>query len=196
MRTPLGFAYLGNAGKAVSQGLEIELNARDVAIRGLSLNLGYGYTDAKLTQTITGIGFKDERMPLVPRHAVSGMADYSTELSGDLQAGFAWLTSYTSGSYADFGRYKPVRDPVSGNPVAAAAFNRQYLPLDAYWLTNVSVRLEGKSWSARLFVDNLFDARFKTSRTFQNANSPYNAPDVSYNANRPRTIGLGLTKRF
>ncbi|MGH6614502.1 TonB-dependent receptor [Sphingomonas sp.] len=196
VRTPLGFAYLGNAGQAVSQGVEIELNARDVALRGLSFSLGYGFTDAKLTETIAGIGFKDERMPLVPRHALSGMADYSTELAGDLKAGLAWLTTYTSGSYADFGRYKPVRDPVTGNPVAATAINRQYLPLDPYWLTNVSVRLESKSWSARLFIDNLFDARFKTSRQFQNTNSPYNAPDVSYNANRPRTIGLGLTKRF
>ncbi len=196
VRTPLGFSYQGNAGKAVSQGVELEINAHDIFLRNLSFSLGYGFTDAKLTETIAGIGFKGERTPLVPRHSLSIMADYSVDIANDLKAGLNWLTSYTSGSYADFGRFKPVRDAVTGLPVPASRPNSQYLPLDGYSLTNLSLRIEGKSWSARVFVDNLFDAQFKTSRTFYTANSPYAASDVLFYANRPRTIGIGLSKTF
>ncbi|MBY8824800.1 TonB-dependent receptor [Sphingomonas colocasiae] len=196
VRTPIGFSYQGNAGKAVSQGIEIELNARDILTRGLSFNLGYSYTDAKLTESIERIGFKGERMPLVPRHALSLMADYSTELSGGLKAGMNWLTSYTSGSYADFGRFQPVRGTTAGSLIPSTTVNRQYLPIAGYWLSSLSLRLEGDSWSARIFADNLFDARFKTSRSFTFANSNFATSDVTYYANRPRTIGIGLTKRF
>ncbi len=196
VRTPLGFAYQGNAGKAVSEGVELELNARDILLPGLSFNLGYSLTDAKLTETIAGIGFKGERMPLVPRHALSLMTDYSAEIGGDLKLGFNWVSSYTSSSHADFGRFRPVNDPVTGLPVPAASPNPQYLPLDSYWLTNMSLRIEGESWSVRVFADNLFDARFKTSRQFVNANSRFAVSDIQYSPNRPRTIGIGLSKRF
>lgn len=196
VRTPIGFAYRGNAGKAVSQGVEIELNARDILLSGLSFNLGYGYTDAKLTETIERIGFKNERMPLIPRHTLSLMTDYNAEVGGGLKAGFNWLTTYTSGSHADFGRFQPVLDGASGALVPSTAANPQYLPLGGYWLTNVSLRVEGDSWSARIFADNLFDTRFKTARTYNNANSNFAGPDIVYFANRPRTIGVEVTKRF
>jgi len=196
VRTPVGFPYRGNAGKAVSQGVEVELDARDILVSGLSFNLGYSYTDAKLTETIEGIGFKDERMPLIPRHAISLMTDYSAELGGGWSAGFNWLTTYTSGSHADFGRFQPTLDAATGTLIPSPGANPQYLPLGGYWLTNLSFRIERESWSARIFADNLFDTRFKTSRDFINANSNFSGPDILYNANRPRTIGLEIAKRF
>ena len=196
IRTPIGFSYLGNAGKARSQGIEIELNTRDILTPGLQFNLGYGYTNAKLTETIAGIGFKGERMPLVPRHTLSLMTDYGVEIGNDLKLGLNWLTSYTSRAHSDFGRFKPVADPDTGALTPASLVNRQYLPLHGYWLTNVSVRLEGESWTARIFADNLFDSRFKTSRDYFAANSNFSGPATFYSANRPRTIGLELTKRF
>lgn len=196
VQTPIGFPYLSNAGKAVSQGLEVEISTQDVVLRGLSLNAGYAYTDAKLTETITGIGFEGERMPLVPRHALSLMADYSRELNPDLTGSLTLLTTYTSSSHGDFGRFQPVRDPVTGEPVRASTANPQYLELDAYWLTSLSFRLENDRWTARLFADNLFDVQYKTGRRYLRGNSLFSGPDVQYSANRPRTIGLELTKRF
>ena len=195
VRTPLGFSYLGNAGKAVSQGLEIEAQARDVGLRGVSLNIGYSYTDAKLTQTIDHIGFDGEHMPLVPRHSLSLMADYATEIGQGIKIGANWLSTYSSNAYADFGPYKPVLDRTSGQ-FAKASLNPQYLPLDSYWLTNVSLRIEGGGWNARVFVDNLFNTRFKTYRDFIDAHSNFSGPDVFYTANRPRTIGVGIGKHF
>jgi len=196
VRTPIGFSYQGNAGKAVSQGVEIEVNARDILLSGLSFNLGYSYTDAKLTETIERIGFKGERMPMVPRHALSAMLDYSVEVGSGLKAGLNWLTSYTSGSHADFGRFQPVRGTTAGSLVPSTTVNPQYRAIPGYWLSNLSVRLEGDNWDVRIFADNLFDARFKTSRNYAFANSNFATSDVTYYANRPRTIGVGLTKRF
>ena len=194
--TPLGFAYRGNAGKAVSQGVEIELNARDILLPGLSFNLGYGYTDAKLTESIEGIGFKNERMPLIPRHALSLMTDYSVAIGGGLKAEFNWLTTYTSGSDADFGAFKPVKAATGTDLVPSTRVNPQFLHLNGYWLTNLSVRIKSDDWSVRLFADNLFDTRYKTSRDFINAKSRFAGPDVAYSANRPRTFGVAFTKEF
>ncbi|WP_325541926.1 TonB-dependent receptor [Sphingopyxis sp.] len=196
VRTPSGFAFQGNAGKAVSQGVEIELDIHDVVLPGLSFKLGYGYTDAKLTETIERIGFKDERMPLIPRHALSLMTDYSAELGGGLKAGFNWLTTYTGGTYNSFGPFQPVRDAATGALIPSTRPNLNYLPIGSYWLITLSLRLEGESWSARLFADNLFDTRFQTTRDYMNANTNFAGPDVLYSANRPRTVGLELTKRF
>lgn len=195
-RTALGADYLSNAGKAVSQGLELELATRDILTPGLSFNLGYAYTDAKLTESIEDLGFKGERTPMVPRHTLSFTTDYSAEIANGVRAGLTWITSYTGGSYGDFGRFKPIREPGTGELVPDTQANRQYLPIDSYWLTNVSLRIEGDSWSARVFADNLFDVRYKTSRRFDNATSRFAGPDVRYTASRPRTIGIELTKSF
>lgn len=196
VRTPLGFSFLGNAGKARSQGLELEAEVRDVVAPGLSLNLGYSLTDTELRESIERIGFAGERSPLVPRHSLSLMADYAVEVGNGLEAGLNWLTTYTSGSFADFGRFKPILDPATGGLIPSPSANPQYLPIDGYWLTNLSLRLEGESWSLRVFADNLFDARFKTSRDFLALNSNFAQPTNFFIANRPRTIGVGLTKRF
>ncbi|RYY28789.1 MAG: TonB-dependent receptor [Sphingomonadales bacterium] len=194
--TPLGFPYRGNAGKAVSNGAEVELQIRDMIARGLSFNVGYSYTDAKLTQSAEGIGFKGERAPLVPQHNLSLMADYETSIGGDFTFGFNWLSSYTGGSYADFGPFRPVSDPGTGALVAEAAPNDSYLRLRGYWLSNASVRIEGAGWTIRAFVDNLFNKQYKDARSYQPGNSLFSGPDVSYNANRPRTAGLEVTKTF
>ena len=196
LRTPTGFGYLGNAGKAVSKGVELELEARDLVAEGLRFNLGYSYTNVKLTETVERIGFDGERVPYVPRHTLSLMADYETPVSADLKLGFNWLSTYTSGTWTDFGPFQPVRDPATQQFVPSTNPNPLYLPIDEYWLTNVSMRLNGEGWSARLFVDNLFDKRFTSTRSYVAANSPFSGPDVLYNANRPRTIGIGLTKDF
>jgi iron complex outermembrane receptor protein len=190
VRTPLGFAYLGNAGKAVSQGIEAELSARDILTEGLTLNVGYGYTDAKLTETISNIGFKNERMPFVPKHSISIMADYDTEIADSLKFGINASTTFNSSAYADFGAFKP------GTSGSGPLTNPQYLPIKSYWLSNLSLRLENDDWSARLFADNIFDSRFKTSRLFVNANSRFSGPDIQFSANRPRTFGIELSRRF
>lgn len=196
VRTPLGFAYLGNAGKATSQGLEAEISARDLLTKGLQVNVGYSFTDAKLTESIARIGFKGEHMPLVPRHSLSLMADYGTDVVDDVKAGLNILATYTRRTYADFGPFVPISVPGSPQPIPSTIPNPQFLPIKSYWLTNVSLRLEGKAWSVRIFADNIFNVRYTTSRRYQDANSRFAGPDVSYNGNRPRTIGVEISKQF
>lgn len=195
VRTPLGFSYQGNAGKAVSNGLEIEAEMRDVVAPGLTFNVGYSYVDAKLQQSIVGIGLDGEHMPFVPRHSLSLMADYSTRITGDLKAGVNWLTTFTSNSKADFGLFKPAFG-TNGEVITSTRPNANYLPMNSYWLTNLSLRLEAATWTARLFADNLFDKTYKTTRSFQFFNSQYQQSDVLYYVNRPRTVGVEFTKRF
>jgi outer membrane receptor protein involved in Fe transport len=68
-----------------------------------------------------------------------------------------------------------------------------YLQQDAYWLTDLSLRLENERVQTRLFVRNVFDEAVDLSRALENANSPYRSPSVLRTPNQPRTVGVQFT---
>jgi len=187
--TDLGFSVLGNAGKASVRGFELELQSRGLLVDGLSMMVGYSYTDAKLEESIIGLGLEGNHVPNVPEHGGSFMADYAFSVGGAWTAGVNVNTSYTGKSFTRFGALVPEEDGSLSPEV-------QYLKKDAYWLTNISARFGMNSWSVRLFVDNLFDDSVDLTRELHLANSPYRQPYYSRGVNRPRTIGLELTWDF
>ena len=187
--TPSGFYLVGNAGKAHSTGAELELSARDIIVPGLTLSAGYSYTSTKLDETVDGLGFDGDRAPYVPKHTGSLIADYAFPISGTLRGGLNFLTSYTGSAATDFGADRP-------NLGGGVAPNDQFLPLDAYWLTNVSARVTNGAWTARLALDNVFDKYGDISRSYRAASSPFRTPYVYRTVNRPRTVALSVTWRF
>ena len=82
-------AYVANGGTAVSQGLELEMEAE--LARGFSATFGYGYADAHVTGdfTITDRGETilaandGDRLPYVPKQTLTGGLNYKHDLSGD-----------------------------------------------------------------------------------------------------------------
>lgn len=60
---------------------------------------------------------------------------------------------------------------------------------ESYTLVNVAAGLERDSWSAELYVNNVFDENAQL-----NVNSADYTPSIS--TNRPRTVGLRLGYRF
>lgn len=201
----VGFAILDNAGKARSQGFELEVQLRDVAIEGLSLSLGYAFTDAQLTETVADFGFAGDPIPRVPRHAASFNVDYAFLTAAGWDAGINVLATYTGGSATEFGVLEPVQQrdingdlvlDANGKPIIVAAANPFYLDQDAYWLTDVSVRVENNAWKLRLFVDNVFDKSADIQRGYTPANSAFRQPFTSRIVNRPRTVGVELSRSF
>jgi len=181
-----------NGNSARSQGLELELGARLGA--GWSANLGYGFTDAKLTQNFTVVdyvanafvpsttlisGFAGNRLPYVPRQTLTGDIAYATSLQAGLD-----LDAHLSAAYRS--------DVVTqiNNTVAG------YTALGGFTTLNGSVGLGfGASWHSRLFVTNIGNIRGITSagQLFRNN------PDPRYNVqfpSRPRTIGIGIDYSF
>ncbi|MEJ0039567.1 MAG: TonB-dependent receptor [Gammaproteobacteria bacterium] len=181
------YAYITNAGKARSQGIELELGTRDLLVNGLSLLMSYAFTDMELRETIDELGFKGDHAPLVPRNAGSFMADYSFALPSGHRLGFNFASTYTGRSFNSFGADYP-----SGGEIVHGT-NRMKHP---YWLTGVSARLQSERWTTRLFVDNLFDKDADISVGTGLAGGGLGTRGPSRAIERPRTIGINLSYQF
>ena len=187
-RTPDGaFAYIGNAGGARVNGIEVETSI--VPVDGLSIAGNFSYLDAKLTVdqntgTVATSGLKGDRIPNVPKYMGGGSAQYvwplSDRLSGYLRADF----NHVGGSWSDF---RP-----------SYVYARH---VDSYTLANARVGVEDPDnrWGAYLFVTNLFD---KTAIVRATASSIASGNNIAY-PNRtqvisatPRTVGINLRGSF
>jgi outer membrane receptor protein involved in Fe transport len=184
--TDLGFTIFGNAGKATAQGFELELQSRGLLADGLSMSIGYSYTDVQLEGSIVDLGLKGDRAPRVPEHAGSLMADYEIESNAAWTAGINVSTSYTGRSASAFGPVVPESD-------GTLRANELYLEQEAYWLTNIAARFHLNAWTVRLFVDNVFNEDVDLSRARELSDSQYRSPYVIRGVNQPRTVGLQLT---
>jgi iron complex outermembrane recepter protein len=178
-----------NAKTARSDGVELELNGR--LGRHWNGTLGYGYTDAKITQdfAITEVvdgsafnlvnGHNGDRLPYVPRQTLTGDLGFQTPLSGnmalDLHAGAAYHSNVTT----------QLNDTVLG-----------YRVLGGFTTVNASAGLQlGPQFHVRLFADNLTNAEGITAagpllRIYDDPR--YRAEYVI----RPRTIGLRADYTF
>lgn len=187
--TSTGFAVAGNAGKAHSTGLELEVQARDVLLDGMDVFATYSYTSTELDETVDGLGFDGDRAPYVPKNSGSIGLDYNFTVGNAMEAGLNFLATYTGSSATDFGPTRPNFD-------GASTPNIDYLDLEEYWLLRMSARLSNGPWTARLAVDNLLDEYADINRTFQQSNSQYLDPYVYRSVNRPRTVSFSVQYDF
>jgi len=181
-----------NGRSARSQGVEFEMNARLGG--GLSTSVGYGFTDAKLTQDFTVVdvvanaavasttliqGYAGNRLPSVPRQSLTADLGYAATVQAGLD-----LDAHLNLAY----RSDVVTEINSGVP--------GYTHLGGFTTLNGSVGLGfGAAWHGRLFVHNIGNVRGITSagQLFRNN------PDPRYNTeypSRPRTIGIGVDYTF
>ena len=88
-----------NAGKSYSCGLELTLRGSAVS-NHLNWGLGYGYTHAAFKEystktsssaSATEVDYSGKRVPYIPAHTLSAMADYTFDTDKD------WLKSVTVG---------------------------------------------------------------------------------------------------
>lgn len=177
-RTPdLGFPYIGNAGKASSDGIEIELTA--LPMRGLELRASVAYQNARLTQdqplaaTDTDAGRDGDRIPNTPRLTANGSAQYTWPLTPQLDGVVRGEVSYIGASQTYFS--------------ARSDFFQELAP---YALADFRAGVQGENWNATLFVKNAFDRRAEIDKLFQ-TDSPLSVFTV-----RPRTVGVSVGYRF
>lgn len=184
-----GYTLTANGAKARSKGIELSVNLRPV--RGLELNAGYAYTDAKLSSdtivydysagegsALTAIASlaEGDRMPSVPRHSLTLSGNYHMALgSGALD----WNVngSFRSGSKGDFN-----------------ATSASYIDLPSFWLWNAAVDFKsGGGWTAGLFIRNIFNAEGITGGLPSSVVGP--TSQGAY-ITRPRTAGIRLSYDF
>lgn len=160
-------AGLVNGGKARTTGAEVTLTVRPVD--RLALQVGASYVDAKYKEGIAGTPIMDgDRIVGVPDTSLSGSATYRWPFT-DALGGFArGGVQYTSDR----------TDVASGG-----------LPSDSMTTVDLRLGVEGRSWAAYLFGDNVTDEDGAVDTRLLGADGPATRL-------RPRTYGINVRYDF
>ncbi len=173
-----GSTYVGNAGGAKSQGVELSIQTRPLS--GLTIAAWVTYIDAVLTQTVPGAGMAGEiygfdgaKLPNTPRWAGNLSLDYNFPLGNDLRGFVGGALSYVGDRLDAFSSASPERTNLPG-----------YGKLDLRAGTTYN------SWTANIYVNNVTNQYGLISGGIGNQ-LPY-----SFYYLQPRTIGLSVAKTF
>ncbi|EED34620.1 hypothetical protein NOR51B_558 [Luminiphilus syltensis NOR5-1B] len=185
-------------------------NAGDASITGITLHFDWGVTD-NLTlglngtwieaETDTAVDFEDDGEVDIPKGAklpnaadVSGSAwaTYRFPVNRLKAEGFVHLQwSYSDERLSQIAE-SPIEDITNSFP---------QFTMPAYDIGDLSVGLEGSSWEASIFVNNITDERANLGHRNLGGWSQYNAEDgrdhvAPYYTNRPREFGVRVVKRW
>ncbi len=168
---PCRLGYTANIGAAVSDGFELQASL--YLLEGLRVDVGGGYTKARLSKDAPGFfppAFDGDRLPGSPKVSANLAAQYEFALAG--HRAFVRADSFYAGKF--YGDFQEAQLPAAGD----------YVKVDA------RAGLEIKSLSVELFVRNLTNDDAFTWRTIRVGD-----PLFGYRL-RPRTIGLQLGYTF
>jgi iron complex outermembrane recepter protein len=170
-----GYGFTGNSGKARSKGFELELSVRPIP--ELTLGLGLGYDDARITQQgLDSPQLVGSRVYQVPEITISSNADYERRLTANW-SGFARLD------------YSHIGDSLSAN-------NAQVNPLrrPAYDVVDVRLGLRNRHYEIAAFVKNLTNEHANLGDAILIGAEIPGQP--RFVINRPMTAGLEARMRF
>jgi len=174
-----------NFPEAELNGIEAFFNL--VPVEGMSITANVGYSDAALSKTAVlfpgsdgeKIAASGEQLPLMPDWKGSLAVDYyfQQEILGGLTPSVHLAYTYTGDSLNSL---KGIQSIEFDNPVRNQP---------SYSLTNLRFGLETDSWSAAIYVDNVFD---KYAQQFFNDRWAQTRLTV----NQPRSVGITYRKNF
>jgi outer membrane receptor protein involved in Fe transport len=169
-----GYGITGNSGAARSKGFELEFDGR--LVPELTLGVGVGFTDAKITQQGAGspqvVG---SPVYNVPELTIASNAEYERHLTADW-SGFTRLDfSHVSGSYS---------------------VNTQITPLyrPAYNIADIRLGGRNERYEVALFVKNLSNERANLSDAVMIGAEIPGQPH--FVVNQPLTAGVDARVRF
>lgn len=171
--------FTGNAGEAVSKGIELETVF--LPADGLQMGLNITYQDAKITDisaqdsAVTGV-VDGDKLPNSPDFQIAGYAEYTWPVRNNWEM-FARLDmQYVDSAINGFSN----QSGAPGVPLPGL------METDAYENVNSSFGLQAGDWRFTFYVENLTD----------NDDFIYIQPTVftgnKYNVLRPRTVGIRL----
>jgi iron complex outermembrane recepter protein len=164
-----GYFFTGNSGKAQSNGFEFEFNGR--LLPGLTLGIGVGYVDARITEQ--GIGSAQpvgSAVYQVPDLTLTGNVEYQWPLTANW-AGFARIdSSYIGPSFsANNSELHPLRRP-------------------GYSLTDLRLGVRRDRYEVDAFVTNLTDEHANLADAVLIGAELPGQPRLLIN--QPRTVGI------
>lgn len=194
-QTPNGFFFaVANAEAARSKGLELQLSG-SLLDGSLNYSIGYTFTDAELTEDFIappGFGLTEGTfvapdggpLPGVAKHAINLAADYTQELTSNLNLITRVDAFYQSGTQ---------------NILNEGVLNADQFSDFSIW--DLTLTVASDTWSASFFMKNITDARGVTGAFTPEAFGPQPGADFfGSNAREfialPRTFGLAFTYGF
>lgn len=175
--------YIINADSATVKGFELSASMRPVY--WLNLSAAYAYTDSEFKDFVardvfpapagTTRQFGGNRVQLIPRHSLNGSARVDVPVS-DTQDGFFSLTgTYRSSRYARFDNRVLLDDKV---------------------VADAQVGISGDSYTALIFVNNIFDDRTPDFSRYYGDFNPSNPNGEYITAPAKRTVGMRVIMDF
>src|SRR3546814_4500764 len=167
-------AYYVNASKARSRGFELLATLRP--LETLTFVATLGYTDAELAEDapfIAGSPTKGARLPLAAPWSSSLAVDHDIPIGGDTTASLGFTLSYLDARRGNFASYGQARYP-------------------AFTTADLRASLKHDGWKLSAFASNIFDKRVAVGGDQRSTGNPV----FGININRPRTIGLDLSRSF
>ncbi|MBH0114257.1 TonB-dependent receptor [Novosphingobium sp. YJ-S2-02] len=175
--------YIINARNAEVKGAEFGATARP--FEWLTLSGNYAYTDSKFKDfeardvfpapAGTDRQFGGNRVPLVPKHSANFTAHVEAPITGDLDGFVEGTGNYRSSRYARFD-------------------NR--VKLDQKFTADAQMGLKGGSWTALVFVSNIFNDLTPDFSRFWGSFNPSTTNGEYITAPAPRTGGIRFIKDF
>ena len=166
------FAFIGNGGRARSQGLEASLAAQP--LDGLSLGFNAAYIDARLEDDAPAVGgLKGEVLPNSARLSASASADYEF-------AGLGASRAFVGAALRHMGERK--ENFVRGR-------GRERLSLPAFNTLDLRAGLRWDTCDLNFYVKNATDTRFVETLTT-------NFFPAAAAIGRPRTVGGFVSMRY
>ena len=173
------FPFTTNAGGATVNGVEADLNA--LLARGVTVELGGSYQDAKLSSNQPGAGLdaptlgrNGDAIPNVPKFNGSINLDVDRPLTPTLNYLVHFDVSYHGSSHTTLGRSRDMFD----------------VRLNDYALVNLRTGVRAGSWTIEAFARNLFDERAQVDAI--NASQD----PLAFITVRPQTFGVNLSRKF
>jgi iron complex outermembrane receptor protein len=163
-----GSSFTGNFGAAISKGVSLQVQAAPV--KGLSIDVSGGYTEAYISRTIPGLVEAGTPIQNTPKWTLSQQIRYESRLS-DRIAAFGQVSNRYYGASFDVIGYKPDYD-----------------------IAGLRLGIDNGPLELAFFVDNLTNTQAVLANTLSQGANLDILKRVA--TNRPRTIGLDLKCSF
>ena len=171
------FGVNGNAGSAVSKG--VEWNLSWVPLPGLKLNATGSYQDARLTQDAFGLGGANgDYLPYVPNVSSAVNVDYGWALTDRFRAYVSGTWSYVGERYTGF---SPATTPIVSHVL-----------LPGYNTGALRTGVEDDRYSFELYINNISDSRGITYYQSEGGQNFTGQETII----QPRTIGAIARVKF
>lgn len=194
-----GFPAVFNGGKAQSVGIEAEM---EVAISDhLTMNIGYGFTNAETTEDFN-IGVVPGSQLFVADGAdLPGVPKHTLNIAGTYIMPFAngELLLHANVNYRD--SMVSTVEVVTPNAISSPS---NFAFIDDYWLMNVSANYRNADWNVGVYVKNIFNEQTEQAKIVRHANagaliSPAAAAAIGagrLSVGTPRSIGINFGYNF